>query len=144
MPRGQSEGANVSKQPEPWDSQRERDNFQAADQPIPRRRQAGDSQSRKATRDGIPYRTASRPPVANQVFLGSRTADIRQEVRRQSAPQRTLKAKQSGWTGETVRRTAHLRRRRSPSTWSSEMFRPGKGTKCGPNRVCAFVEYPRT
>ena len=30
-------------------------------------------------RDGIPYRTASRLPVANQVFLGSWTVDIRQE-----------------------------------------------------------------
>ena len=40
-------------------------------------------------RDGIPYRTASRLPVANQVFLGSWTVDIRQEGRIQkSAPQR--------------------------------------------------------
>ena len=32
----------------------------------------------------------------------------------------------------------------SPSTWSPELLGPGKGTKCMPNWVCAFVEYPRT
>ena len=62
----------------------------------------GHSQSQKARgklrpRDGIPYQTASRLPAANQVFLGSWTADILQEGRSQrSAPQR--------------RHTVHLRR----------------------------------
>ena len=61
----------------------------------------GDSQSQKARgklgpRDGILYQTASRLPVANQVFLGSWTVDICQEGHSQrSAPQR--------------RHTAHLR-----------------------------------
>ena len=47
-------------------------------------RQAGDSQSQKARgklgpRDAILYQTASRLPVANQVFLGSWMVDIFQE-----------------------------------------------------------------
>ena len=46
--------------------------------------QVGNSQRWKARgklspRDGIPYQTASRLPVAYQVFLGSWTVDIRQE-----------------------------------------------------------------
>ena len=32
---------------------------------------------------------------------------------------------------------------RSPSTWLPELCRPGKGAKCRPSQVCAFVEYPR-
>ena len=32
----------------------------------------------------------------------------------------------------------------SPSTWSPELLRPGKGTKCTPNWVCALAEYLRT
>ena len=45
----------------------------------------GDSQSQKARgkvgpRDGILYQTASRLPVANQVFLGSWTVDIARRV----------------------------------------------------------------
>ena len=47
-------------------------------------------------------------------------------------------------TGEVIRRTCHLRRVRLPSNWSPELLGPGKGTKCRPNRVCTFVEYPRT
>ena len=121
-------------------------------------RQAGEGQSQKARgnldpRGGILYQTASRLPVANQVFMGSLMLDIHQEGRSQrSAPQR--------------RHTAHLRRRSrctyrklsswdrggdkthrllgsvlSPSTWSPELFGPGKGTKHRPNRVCALVEY---
>ena len=67
----------------------------AADRPSPRwSEQAGNSQSWKARgnlchRDGILHQTVSRLPVANQVFLGSWTVDIRQEGRSQrSAPQR--------------------------------------------------------
>ena len=57
-------------------------------------RQAGDSQSQKARgnlgpRDSILYQAVSRLPVANQVFLGSRTVDICQEdCSQRSAPQR--------------------------------------------------------
>ena len=56
--------------------------------------QAGDRQSQKARgklgpRDAILYQTASRLPVANQVFLGSWTVDICQEGGSQrTAPQR--------------------------------------------------------
>ena len=68
------------------------ENWLAADQRIPRQRQAGDSQSQKAggggaggggrnlgPRDSMPRQTVSRLPVANQVFLGSYTVDICQE-----------------------------------------------------------------
>ena len=70
-------------------------------------RQAGDSQSRKAR--GTLYQTASKLPVANQVFLGSWMVDIHQEgCSQRSAPQR--------------RHTAHLRQHshcapRKLSTW---------------------------
>ena len=47
-------------------------------------------------------------------------------------------------TGEVIRCTGHLERLRSPSTWSPELLRPGKGTKRRCNRICASVEYPRT
>ena len=56
--------------------------------------QAGDSQSLVergdlGPRDGIPCQTVSRLPGANQVFLGSWTADIHHEGGSQrSAPQR--------------------------------------------------------
>ena len=47
-------------------------------------------------------------------------------------------------TGEVIRCTTHLRRERSPNTWSPELLGPGKGTKRRPKWVCAFVEYLRT
>jgi len=53
--------------------------------PAPTRgREAGEQppepeRGKLSPRDGIPYRTASRLPVANQVFLGSWMVDIRQE-----------------------------------------------------------------
>ena len=83
-------------------------------------RQVGDSQSQKARgklipRDSILHQTASRLPVANQVFLGSWMVDICQEGHSQrSAPQR--------------RHTAHLRWHscctpRKPSSWDGKMIR---------------------
>ena len=86
-------------------------------------RQAGDSQSQQARgklgpRGGIPYQTASRLPVANQVFLGSWMIGIHQEGRGQgSGPQRRHTAhlrwcsccthrKLSDWDGEVIKRTA--------------------------------------
>ena len=51
-------------------------------------RQVDGNQSWKTR--GIFHQTMSNLPVANQVFLGSWTVDIRQEVHsRRSAPQRT-------------------------------------------------------
>ena len=106
-------------------------------------------------RDGILYQTVSRLPVANRAFLGSWMVDTHQEGNSQrSAPQRRHTAhlrchsrraprKPRGWDQEVIRHTAHLGRVHSPS-WSLELLGPGKGTKCRPNRVCAFVEYPRT
>ena len=65
----------------------------------------GNSQGWKARgnlgpRDSILYQTASRLPVANQVFLGSWTVDIRWEGHSQrSAPQRRHMAHLTGWDG---------------------------------------------
>ena len=70
----------------------------------------GDSQSWKARgklspRDGILYQTASRLPVANQVFLGSWTVDIHQEGHSQrSVPQRRHTAHLTWCTPGTPRR----------------------------------------
>ena len=61
-------------------------------------RQARDTQSQKVVgklgpRDGMPYQTASKLPVAHQVFLGSWMVDIHQEGPCQrSAPQRRYMA----------------------------------------------------
>ena len=79
-------------------------------------RQAGNSQSRKAR--GILYQTASKFPVATQVFQASWMFDIHQEGRIQrSTPQRRHTAhlrqhscctprKSSDWDWEVRRRTA--------------------------------------
>ena len=62
--------------------------------PLEAERQAGDSQSWKASGnlgpiDGILHQTVSMLPVANQVFLGSWTVDVSQEgCSQRSAPQR--------------------------------------------------------
>ena len=66
-------------------------------------RQAGDSQSQKARgklgpRDGILYQTASRPPVANQFFLGSWMVICQEGRSQRSAPQR----RHAGHLPETV------------------------------------------
>ena len=91
----------------------------------------GDSQSRKARgklglRDGVLQQTVSRLPIANQVFLGFWTVDIRQEGRSQrSSPER--------------RPIVHLRRQsrcapRKPSGWDGggdKMPRPTWGVCAG-------------
>ena len=124
-------------------------------------RQAGNSQSQKARgnlgpRDSIFHQTVSRLPVANQVFLGSWMVDTHQEGRSQtSAPQRRhmvhLKRcsgctprKPSGWDWGGNKTYCLSGRLCSPSIWSPEVLRPGKGTKREPNQVCAFEEYPKT
>ena len=124
-------------------------------------RQAGNSQSWKTRgnlgpRNGILHQTARRLPVANQYFLGFWTVDNCQEGLSQGlAPQKRHMAhlrwrshahpgNPEAGTKKVIRCTAHLRRVHSPSTRSPKLLRPGKGTKCRPNRVCAFVEYLRT
>ena len=48
------------------------------------------------------------------------------------------------WGGDGEGEVAlHLKRVRSSSSWFPELLRR-EGTKRRPNRVCAFVEYPRT
>ena len=96
-------------------------------------RQVGDSKSWKARgnlgpRDHILFQTASKLPVANQVFLGSWMVDTCQEGHNQrSAPQR--------------RHTAHLRRRfccapRKLSSWD------GGGAKTHlPLGECALTKH---
>ena len=46
--------------------------------------------------------------------------------------------------GEVIRCTTYLGSVHWPSTWSPALLGLGKGTKRRPNRVCAFMEYPRT
>ena len=74
----------------------------SAHPPLEAERQVGDSQSQRergyiGPRDGILHQTVSRPPVANQVFLGSWTVDICQEGHSQR-------------TASQRRHMAHLRR----------------------------------
>ena len=132
------------------------------DRPIPCWRQGGrrgqpePERGNLSPRDGILYQTASRLPGAKQDFLGFWTAGIHREGRSQrSAPQKRhtvslrrrtccVSRKQSGWDrggnkthplpGESAL-SKHL---------VLELLGPRKGTKCKPNRVCAFVEYLRT
>ena len=116
--------------------------------PLPEvERQTGDSQSWKARgnlcpRAGILYKTVSRLPVINQVFLGSRTVDIHQEGHSQrSAPQRRHMAhlrwcscctpwKPSDWDqGSDKTHHGPAGRACLPSTWQPELLGPRKGTK---------------
>ena len=90
------------------------ESYLAADWPIPHQRQGGrraTARARKA-RD-ILYQTASRLPVANQVFLGSCMVDIYQEGHSQkSAPQR--------------RHTAYLRLDSCCTSRETEGLGPGR------------------
>ena len=105
-----------------------------------------------SARDSILCQTVSRLPVVNQVFLGSWAVDVHQEGHSQrSAPQKRHTAHPRRWAGFTPRKSSSRdgggnkpQQLRSPSTWSPELLGPGKGTKCRPNWVCAFVEYPST
>ena len=47
-------------------------------------------------------------------------------------------------TGEVIKMHGSPGTVHSPSTWSPELLRLGKGKKCMPNWVCALVEYLRT
>ena len=47
-------------------------------------------------------------------------------------------------TGEAIRRTTRLGSVCLPSIGSLELLGPGKGTKCRPNRICTFVQCPRS
>ena len=97
----------------------------------------------------------SRLPVANYIFLRSWIIDIRQEGHSlRSAPQRRHTAhlrqcshgesgKLSGQMQEVIKTYHAPRTVRLPRTWSPELLRPGKGTKCTPSLVCALAEYPR-
>ena len=87
--------------------------------------------------------------VTNQHFLGFWMVDIYREGRSQrSAPQKRHTAhlrrcacctpgKPSGRDGGADK----LQRLCSPNTWSPELLRPGKGTKCRPNQVCTSEDY---
>ena len=58
-----------------------------------------------------------------------------------------LEAHPGNWTAgtrEVIKMHVPPRTVCSPSTWSPEPLRPGKGTKLMPNWVCALAECPRT
>ena len=123
------------------------------DQPSPSRgREACDSQSQKARgccnislRDGLFYQTVSRLLAANHIFLRSWMVDSRQEgcslrlalQRRHTAHLRQCSCDTpgtpSGQEGEVIKMHDPPGTVHSPSTWSPELIRPGKGTKCTPN-----------
>ena len=111
-------------------------------------RQACHSQSCKARdhcnltpRDGIFNQTVSRLPAANHVFLRSRMVNICQELRslrstlqrkHMAKPETVLSTKWPG-PGEVIKTHSSPGIVHMPSTWSPELLRPGKGTKCTPN-----------
>ena len=93
-------------------------------------------------RDSILHQTASRLPVANQMFLGSWTVDIHWVTARDQLPRgdtghmwdgapAALPGNQAAGTGEVIRCTAHLGRVHSPSTWSPEL---GRAQNAGPTK----------
>ena len=90
--------------------------------------------------------------IANQDFLGFWMVNICWEGHSQrSGPQKRHTAHLRRCTGCTPRKPSvrdkggnNSQRPHSPSTWSHELLGPGKGTKCRPNWVCTFVEYPTT
>ena len=98
----------------------------------------------------------SRLPVANHVFLGSWMVDICQEGHSQRPALQRRYMAHLRWLSRSAPRepknwdrgddkTHHPTGRvHLPSTWPLELLRSGKGTKCRPNKLCAFVEYPRT
>ena len=114
----------------------------------------GNSQSRKARgklspRDGIPYQTVSRLPVANQVFLLTlaRRVAARDLLPRGDTPETALPLRTQetrGWDRGGDKMHCTWGERTSPSTWSPELLVSEKGTKRRPNRVCALVEHLRT
>ena len=124
------------------------------------RRQVGDSQSRKARgklgpRDSILYQTASRLQVAIQVFwdpgwlTSARSFAARdQHPKRDTAHLRQCShcapRKPSGWDGEGDKTHRPPGECALAKHLVPELLGPGKGTKRRPDRVCVFVEYPRT
>ena len=73
--------------------------------------------------------------VANQDFLGFWTVNSRLRLCASCTPRKPSDRDGGGNKSQQPR---------SPSTWSSELLRPGKGTKRRPDRVCTFEEYPST
>ena len=115
-------------------------------------RQAGTSQIEKergklGPRDGIPYQTAIRLSVTNQVFLGSWTVDIHQEGHSErSAPQKRYTAhlrcycilrKLSSWDqeGDKTHCTWAMCTHQASGRLSCSELRKAQntGTKCRPN-----------
>ena len=107
-------------------------------------------------RKAVLHQTASRLPVANHVFLGSGTVDICQEGGSlRPAPQRRRAAhlrqcshgalgKPRGWTMEVIETHGLPGAVQSPSTRSSELLRPGQGTKRTPPPHLSPCRVPRT
>ena len=109
-----------------------------------------------APETGILHQTVSRLPVANHIFLGSWMVDTCQQgCSLRSAPQRIHTAhlrwcscgaprNQVAGMEEVIKIHGPPGTVCLPSTWSSELLEPRKGTKCMSNRICALAEYPRT
>ena len=120
-------------------------------------RQAFNSQSQKARgcyylspREGTFHQTGSRLTAANHVFLRSWMVDIHQRVvawdqlSRGDILHTWDSALMAHWGNQAARIRKVIKMHsppvtvRLPSTWSSELLRPGKGTKhmLNPQRLC--------
>ena len=146
MPLGQSKGTNLGLQTTLWD------NYHAKS-PNLRHRQAHSQNrlsraSQQQTGHGergqpgpeegnhVPREASSTKMqagfIANQDFLGFWTVDIRLRRCASCTPRKPSGRDRGGDKSQRLH---------SPNNWSPERLRPGKGTKCRPYRVCAFLEY---
>ena len=138
------------------------------DWPIPDQRQGGRRATARAGRQGANSAPEAASPTklqaGSQLLTKSsqdpgRLTSARRVAARDQSPDETYGTpgtrsrcaprKPRGWDPEVIRRTAHLGRVHSPSTWSPELLGPGQSEpksrpKHRPKGVCAFVEYPRT
>ena len=122
--------------------------------PIPCQRQeaGGGERGKLGPGDGTPYQTTNRLPVSNQRLpeildgwhlLGGSRLEASSWEQAQGAGTRLARGGNWGWDrgGEKVHRTREECACQAPGCLSCL---GGEGTKRRPNRVHAFVEYPKT
>ena len=134
--------------------------------PTPHRRQRGrhatawtrrqGAAAISAPETGILHQTVSRLPAANHVFLGPwRLTSARRVTAWDQLPRGDTQhtsdnalmahpGNQAAKTGEVIKTQGPLGTVHWTSAWSPELLKPGKGTKCMPNWVCALAGYWRT
>ena len=131
-------------------SQRRASRLRASLSPARGRRQGGGERGKLGPKDGTPTKLQTGYQFLTKDFLRFWMVDIRQEGRIQkSAPQKGHKAHPTGARGnwgwdrgeEKVHHTGGKCTCQAPGCLSCS---GREGTKLRPNRVCAFVEYPKT